>query len=109
MSLKGSANVEHEISEVQELIIELQQIIQLRQASLMDAIRKMLAEFMRDGQSESGSSEGSAAVVESLTWAEPTAVGQSPAGAEPTSSGRRFCITDIREILGQLDAEKLQY
>ena len=78
--------MEHEISQVQKLIVELQQMIQLGQASLMDAMRNMLAEFMRDGgQSESGSAEGSAVVGESLAAAGPAAVGQSPAGAGPTA------------------------
>ena len=54
MSAKGSAHVEHETVELQKLRIEFQQMVQLRQASLMDTMKNMLAEFMRgNGQSES--------------------------------------------------------
>ena len=46
----------------------------------------MPAEFMRDdGQSESGSAEGSATVGKSPAEAGPTALGQSPAGVGPTA------------------------
>ena len=95
--------MEHEISQVQKLIVELQQMIQLGQASLMDAMRNMLAEFMRDGgQSESGSAEGSAVVGESLAAAGPAAVGQSPAGAGPLYE-RRFCVTEVRGTSEQIN------
>ena len=54
MSAKGSAHVEHETVELQKLRIEFQQMVQLRQASLMDTMKNMLTEFMRgNGQSES--------------------------------------------------------
>ena len=56
------------------------------QAFLLDAMRNMLAEFIRDdGPSESGSAEGSDAVGESPAGAGRTAVGQRPAGAGPTA------------------------
>ena len=48
MPSKGSAHVDHETSEVQKLIIEFQQMVQLGQASLMDAMRNMPADLMRD-------------------------------------------------------------
>ena len=52
---------------------------------LLDAMRSMLVEVMRDnGQSESVSAEGSAAVGESPEGAGPTAIGQSQVGAGPT-------------------------
>ena len=43
MSSKESAHVEHETSEVQKLRVEFQQMVQLGQASLTDAVRNMLA------------------------------------------------------------------
>ena len=84
MSLKGSVHVEHELSDVQKLRTEFQQMVQLRQASSMDAMRNMLAEFVRDdGQSESGCVEGSAAVGQRPAPAGLTAVEDSPGWAVP--------------------------
>ena len=66
-------------------------MVQLRKASLMDAMRSMLAEFLRDnGQSEFGSAEGSAAVGESPAGAGRTVVGQTPAGAGSTAVREAF-------------------
>ena len=46
--------MEPETCKVQKRRIEVQQTVQLKQASFMDAMRNMLAEFMRDNsQSES--------------------------------------------------------
>ena len=49
---------------------------------MMNAMRDMMAEFTRsDGRSESGSAEGSAAVVQVPRGAVPTAVKETPAAA----------------------------
>ena len=86
MSSNGSTHVERETFEVEKLRIRVQQMIGGSQAFLSDAIRSMLVEVKRDnGQSASGSAEGSAAVEESPEGTGPTAVGQSPAGGGPTS------------------------
>ena len=81
----------HETSEVQKLRTEFRQMVQLRQASRLDATRNTLAEIMRNnGQSESGGVVGSAAVGESPARAGPIAVGDSPGGAVPTAV-RDYC------------------
>ena len=73
-------------SGVQQLRREVQPKIGDSQASLLDAMRSMLAEFKRDnGRSESGSAEGSAAVGASAVWVAPTAVGESRARARHTA------------------------
>ena len=54
-----------------------------RQASMMHAMREMMADFMRDnGRSESSSAEGSAAVGGSPRGAEPTAARETSAAAD---------------------------
>ena len=60
-----------------------------------------------DGQSQLGSAEGSAAVGKSPVGAAPTAVGQS-AGAGLTAVREMICVTDVRGISEQWDADKLQ-
>ena len=76
MSSKASAHVELETSEVEKMIIGVQQMIGGSQAFLSDAIRSMLVEVKRDnGQSASGSAEGSVGVSESPEGAGPTAAG----------------------------------
>ena len=76
----------HDTSDVQQLRREVQQMIGDSQAFLLDTMRSMLVEFNKDnGQSESGSAEGSAAVRESPEGAGSTPVGQSPARVGPTA------------------------
>ena len=64
MSLKGSAQEQNSTKdEMQQLRSELQLMMGEKQASMMHAMREMMAEFMRNnGRSESSSAEGSAAV-----------------------------------------------
>ena len=110
MSLKGSARVEHETSEVQNLRTEVQLMIGDSQAFLLDAMRSMLVGFKRDNsRSESGSVEGSAAVGESPEGAGPTAVGQNPAGAGPTAVRRRVYVTEVCGISERRDTGKLLF
>ena len=63
MSLKGTQEQDSAKDEIHQLRSELQMMMEERQASMMHAIREMMAEFMRNnGRSESSSAEGSAAV-----------------------------------------------
>ena len=75
MSLKGSAQEQDSTrGQIHPLRSELQVMMEERQASMMRAMREMMAEFMRNNdRSESSSAEGSAAV------------GESPRGSEPTT------------------------
>ena len=58
MSSKVLAIVDHETSVVQKFRLNVRHMVQLRQASLLHAMRNRPAEFMRNhGQSESGSAE----------------------------------------------------
>ena len=76
MSLKGSAQEQYPTRDVNhELRSELELMMEERQASMVHAMRDMMAEFTRNnGRSESSRAEGSAAV------------GGSPRGAEPTGA-----------------------
>lgn len=99
MSLKGSAHVEHEPSDVQKRRIQVQQTIGASQAPLLDATRKMLVEFNRDSQrSESGSSGGKATQWESPAGAGPTVGGQSPARAGPAAVRAILCDRGLRNV-----------
>ena len=76
MSSKASAHVELETSEVEKMIIGVQQMIGGSQAFLLGVMWSMLVEVKRDnGRSESGSAEGSVGVSESPEGAGPTAAG----------------------------------
>ena len=58
MSSKLLAIVDHETSVVQKFRLNVRHMVQLRQASLLHAMRNRPAEFMPNhGQSESGSAE----------------------------------------------------
>ena len=71
------------------------------QASMMQDMREMIAELMRNnGPSESSSAEGSAAVRESPLGAEPTAARQTSAAAAAAAGGGArgdTCTTAARE------------
>ena len=64
MSLKGSAQEQNSTKDkMHQLRSELQVMMGEKQASMMHAMRGIMAEFMRNnGRSESSSAEGSAAV-----------------------------------------------
>ena len=75
---------------------------------LLDAMRSMLVEVMRDnGQSESVSAEGSAAVGESPEGVGPTAIGRSPAGAGPTAVREVIFVTKVYGTSERRNTEKL--
>ena len=68
--------------EVLKLRIEFQKMIQLRQASSMDATSNMMAELTRDsGRYGPRGTEGGIAMEESPAGAVPTAIRETPAEA----------------------------
>ena len=78
-----------------------------KQASMMHAMREMMAEFMRNnGRSESGSAEGSAAVGGSPREAEPTAARETSASAAAAGGGARGDTTAGRETTLREDASR---
>ena len=112
MSLKGSAQEQDSPKDdVHQLRSELQLMMEEKQASMMHAMREMMAEFMRNN----GRSESSTAVGGSPRGAEPTAAretsaaaaaaggvarGDTPAGRETTSredASSNFLVTERRE------------
>ena len=112
MSLKGSAQEQDSPKDdVHQLRSELQLMMEEKQASMMHAMREMIAEFMRNN----GRSESSTAVGGSPRGAEPTAAretsaaaaaaggvarGDTPAGRETTSredASSNFLVTERRE------------
>ena len=90
ISSERSAHVEHDSSgEVPKLQREVKPALEQRQASMMNAMRSMISEFMRDnGRSEPGGAGGSAAVREAPAEEGTTAVGESPRGTVPTAEVR---------------------
>ena len=107
MSLKGSAQEQDSPKdEIHQLRNELQLMIKEKQVSMMHAMRKMMAEFMRNnGQSESSSATGSAAVGASPRGAEPTAARQTSAAAAAGGVARGE-TTERREITLREDASR---
>ena len=91
MSLKGSTQEQDSNrDEIHQLSSELQLMMEENQASMMHAMREMMAEFMRNnGRSESGSAEGSTAVGGSPRGAEPTAARDNTAAAAAAGGGAR--------------------
>ena len=79
MSLKGQHRSKT-LPEKRFTRSELELMMGKRHASMMHAMREMMAEFMRNnGQSEASSAEGSAAA------------GGSPRGAKPNAARNNFC------------------
>ena len=108
MSLKASAQEQDFTKdEMHQLRSELQLMTEEKQASMMHAMREMMAEFMtNNGRSESGSAEGSAAVGGSPRGAEPTAAREPSAGAAATGGGARGDTTAGRETTLREDASR---
>ena len=92
----GSAQDEQGLpkDEVQQLRSEFQLVVEQGQASMMLAMRDMMAEFMRNkGRSESSSAGSSAAGREGPRGAEPSAVRTSVAAvAGDTAAGREITL-----------------
>ena len=91
----GSAQDEHlPKDELQQLSREFQLVVEQGQASMMLAMRDMMAEFMRNkGRSESSSAGSSAAGREGPRGAEPSAVRTSVAAvAGDTAAGRETTL-----------------
>ena len=92
----GSAQDEQGLpkDEVQQLRSEFQLMVEQGQASMMLAMRDMMAEFMRNkGRSESSSAGSSAAGREGPRGAEPSAVRTSVAAvAGDTAAGRETAL-----------------
>ena len=88
MSLKGQHRSKT-LPEMRFTRSELELMMGKRHASMMHAMREMMAEFMRNnGRSESSSAEGSAAVGGSPRGAEPTAARETSAAAAVAAGGR---------------------
>ena len=94
--MKGSVQKKDSTKdEMHQLRSELQMMMEKKQASMMHAMREMVAEFIRNnGRSESGSAEGSAAVGGSTRGAEPTAARETSAAAAAAGGGGQG---DIRQ------------
>ena len=90
MSLKRLAQEECDSpGEVQELRREVKLALEHSQASTMNAVRDMMAEFTRNNdRSESGSAEGSAGVGQIPRGTVPTAVRETPAAAGAAGMAR---------------------
>ena len=110
MSLKGSAQEQDSTKdEMHQLRSELQVVMEEKQASMMHAMREMMAESMRNnGRSESGSAEGSAAVRGSPRGAEPIAARETSAAAPAAAAGggARGDMTAGRETTLREDASR---
>ena len=83
MPSERSAHEEHNSpGEVQDMRHKVKLAIEHSQASTMNVMRDMMAEFTRNnGRSESGSAEGSAAVGQIPRGIAPAAVRETPAAA----------------------------
>lgn len=91
--------------EVQELRRDVQLMLDYGQASVVHAMKSMMADFMRDnGRSESGGAEGNAAVGESTAKVSTTAVGESSRGAVPTAVGETPAVFGAGAGIGQLES-----
>ena len=109
----GSAQDEQGLpnDEVQQLRSEFQLVVEQWQASMMLAMREMMAEFMRNkGRSESSSAGSSAAGREGPRGAAPSAVRTSVAAvAGDTAAERQLCVGRPHAISERQDAERLPF